>query len=334
MAALAARRTEDWKPIMSTSTGTLDDLGRPTLLGMSTKTLGIVLGMTAAAIWGAYLVLARSGVNAGLTASDIAFFRYGTAGLIMLPWLLMHRPATVAGVGRGRAAVLAALAGPLFVFASVGGYMFAPLAHGAILQPSGLTIGALVLAALVLKDRPGPGRIMGVAVILGGLVVIAGPGVLAGTALTPVGDLMFLAAGLMWAVFTVLTKRWELSPLQATAAVSVVSAAVYVPGYLVLEGIDRILAADPAMIVAQFVVQGVLSGVVAVLAFSKAVHLLGAGRASVFPAMVPAVAIVLGIPVTGEIPTQLHIAGLALVSVGLLLAVGAIRIPRRRARPT
>lgn len=267
-----------------------------------------------------------------MTGSDIAFIRYGVAGLVMLPWLARNRPGTLAGVGWRRGIILAALAGPLFVLTGVGGYRFAPLAHGAILQPAALTIGGTLLAAVVLKERPTVARVVGIGVILGGLAAIAGPAALTANRLTPVGDLMFMLAGLMWAVFAILTKRWSLAALPATAAVSVISAAAFVPAYLALVGLDRIAGTGPGMVFAQFMVQGVLSGVVAVFAFAKAVELLGAARAAVFPALVPAVAIALGVPVTGEIPTTVQLVGLALVSIGSLFAVGVLKTPRIMAR--
>ncbi|MGG2362323.1 hypothetical protein ACE4Z5_25605, partial [Salmonella enterica] len=90
----------------------------------------------------------------------------------------------------------------------------------------------IALSAVVLKDRPTVARLVGVAVMIAGLVVIAGPGLLAGGSLTPLGDAMFIVAGGMWALFTLLTKLWKVAPLPATAAVSVLSAAAFVPGYL------------------------------------------------------------------------------------------------------
>ena len=296
---------------------------------LSPEAKGMLFGLAAAVIWGAYLAMAKAGVSAGLLPSDIAFVRYAVAGLIMLPWLMRHGIGSFGGVGWARAVVLATLAGPLFILVGVGGYAFAPLAHGAVLQPAALTIGSLVLATIVLGDRPTIGRIVGVGVILAGLVVIAGPGLLVTQSLTPIGDAMFITAGLMWAVFAILTKRWSIAPLAATAAVSVLSAAVYAPAYLATAGLDRILAAPATMIVAQVIVQGVLSGVVAVIAFSKAAQLIGAARAAVFPALVPAVAIVLGVPVAGEVPTALQLAGLAVVSAGLLIALDIVELPAR-----
>jgi drug/metabolite transporter (DMT)-like permease len=71
-------------------------------------------------------------------------------------------------------------------------------------------------------------------------------------------------------------------------------------------------------------VQGVLSGVVAVILFTRAVALLGASSAAIFPALVPAATILIGIPVAGEWPTAGQWLGLAVVSGGLLIAVGAV----------
>lgn len=290
----------------------------------SPEALGIALGVTAALIWGSYLAMARAGISAGLGATDIAFIRFAVAGLIMLPWLLWHHPSRMAGVGWGRATMLALVAGPFFILIGAGGYQFAPLAHGAVLQPAALTLAAMIAASVLFGDRLTSARIVGIATILVGLVVIAGPGLLSGGATTPIGDAMFVAAGLMWAAFSILSKRWAVSPLAATAVVSVLSAVIYVPGYLVINGLDRVLALPTNTLMAQVLVQGVLSGVVAVIAFSRAVQLLGPGRAAVFPAMVPAAAIFLGVPIAGEWPTALQLAGLAIVTGGLMIALGII----------
>ncbi len=286
---------------------------------------GFALGLLAALIWGSYLALARAGVAAGLDANDIAFIRYGVAGLVMAPWLLARQPATLAGVGWLRGLILTALVGPLFILIGVGGYSYAPLAHGAVLQPAALTLAGMGLAALVLKDRLTRARLTGGVVIVLGLAVIAGPGLLSGGALTPLGDAMFVAAGLMWAGFTALTRRWGIAPLAATAAVSVLSLLIYGPLYLGFVGVERLLAQPWSVLLPQIVVQGLLSGVVAVIAFSAAVQRLGAGRAAVFPVLVPAVAIVLGIPIVGEWPTSMQLVGLGVVTIGLAMASGLLR---------
>jgi drug/metabolite transporter (DMT)-like permease len=74
-----------------------------------------------------------------------------------------------------------------------------------------------------------------------------------------------------------------------------------------------------------------LSGVVAVILFTRAAELLGPARAAIFPALVPGAAILIGIPVAGEWPNAWQIAGLALVSLGLLVAIGVVKVGSRKA---
>jgi drug/metabolite transporter (DMT)-like permease len=79
----------------------------------------------------------------------------------------------------------------------------------------------------------------------------------------------------------------------------------------------------------------VLAGGLAVIAYGKAVTSLGAGRAAIFPALVPAFSLIIGVPVTGEVPTEPQLVGIAIVSIGLVLAldlVGSLPQPRPAAR--
>jgi drug/metabolite transporter (DMT)-like permease len=77
--------------------------------------------------------------------------------------------------------------------------------------------------------------------------------------------------------------------------------------------------------ITQALLQGLMQGVVALTAYSQAIRVLGVSRAVLFPAMVPAVSILVGIPIVGEIPNSTQISGLLLVTVGLMCAVGAFR---------
>jgi hypothetical protein len=56
----------------------------------------MALGALAVIIWGSYLAFACAGVSSGLTGFDFTAICYGTAGLIMLLWLLRHQPMTMA----------------------------------------------------------------------------------------------------------------------------------------------------------------------------------------------------------------------------------------------
>jgi drug/metabolite transporter (DMT)-like permease len=308
------------------------ELSRPALVAAksdprtaSREWRGYAFGATAALIWGLYLALARQGISSGLTPIDIAVFRYVTAGVVMLPYAVLHW-SSLRTIGFWRGLVLTALAGPPFILFAVGGYQFAPLAHGAVIQPAMVTVLSMLLAMIVLGERLGLGRIAGVAVILSGVALIAGPGLFSGSALSPLGDLMFAAAGLLWALFATMARRWQVPPVAGTALVTVLSALIMAPIALFHVGLPHYIALPLDVLFVQISVQGVLTGVISIIAYTTAVTLLGPGKAAVFPALVPAAAILAGIPIAGEWPTTLQIFGLSLVSTGLLIAIGLLRL--------
>jgi drug/metabolite transporter (DMT)-like permease len=263
---------------------------------------GWAWGAIAALVWGGYMASARAGTLGGLTPPDFALLRYGTAGLILLPVLARGGLGTLGGVGWPRGLVLAALAGPAFILFGTLGFRWAPLAHGAVVQPATVTLGAMALAMLLLGERVAPRRWAGAAVVLAGLLMVSGDGGFGGGEAWR-GDLCFAAAGLLWAAFTVLGRRWGVAPMAATAVVSVVGGAIAVLVFLAFGDAGALLAQGPRVILTQAVVQGPLSGILAVYAFARAVAALGAARAALFTALVPGVAVLLGVPAAGEWPT-------------------------------
>lgn len=289
---------------------------------------GVLYGLAAVAMWAGYLAFARAGVKAGLLPQDFILLRYGVAGLALLPWLLRHDPARLAGVGWRRGLALALFAGPVFIALGVAGYRYAPLSHGAVMQPAALTLGSMAAGWLLFGERPGAARIAGIAIILGGLALIAGG---AGSSAEHAdgvwrGDLLFIAAGSFWVAFTMLLRRWGVGALPATAAVAVVSAAVVIPAFLIWADPARLLALPPKMLVGQILVQGLGAGLFAVFSYGRAVEILGAGRAVLFPALVPAATLLLGLPVAGELPSVTELSGALATTLGLAVAMGALRI--------
>ena len=69
----------------------------------------------------------------------------------------------------------------------------------------------------------------------------------------------------------------------------------------------------------QLVAQGIFAGAGGTYLFTRAVVLLGAGRAAVFPSLVPGFTLLIGFLVLGEIPSPAQLAGLAIVLVGFRL---------------
>ncbi len=285
-------------------------------------TEGVLFGLLAALIWGAYFALARAGVSVGLNASDITFLRYGIAGTLLSVWFLPPFRGNLRGVTWPRIAALTIIGGPPFTLMSVSAYAFAPLAHGAVFQPGTMTTASAILGYLVLHEPIGPARIIGTVTIVAGLAITAGESLGGVGHWTLLGDAMFACAGLQWATYATLARHWRIAPMSATACMSVLSCVVYVPFYLAGSGPIRLLSLSRAMLTTQAVAQGVMSGIVAVFAYSAAVERIGGGRAGVFGALVPAFGIVLGIPLVGDIPTKWQVVGLIVVTLGTMLSGG------------
>ena len=293
--------------------------------------IGTGFGLIAAVAWSAYTVASRAAVDDGFSAWDLTAIRFLVAGLVLLPVVLRRGVADLAGVGWGRGAVLALGAGPVFSGLYTYGLGMTPYAHGPVISPSVVTIGALGLAALILGERIGLWRGLGTATVLVGLVIVAG-----GDFLAPEGpefsayDMLFVGSGLLWATYTVLLRRWRIDPMAGAAAVALLSAITLTPAYLATADLGRLFA-DPGALLFHAAMQGLVAAVLAVIAFSKAVELLGAGRAGLFPSLVPVLAVVLGMPLLNEIPTLVQGAGVAVATVGLAFASGVV--PRTEPKP-
>ena len=290
------------------------------------RRLGVLSGATMA--FGASLsfAAARAGILGGLSPVDLIFARFIVAGLIMLPVLLHFGVRDLAGIGWTRGLVLTALGGAVFSLLQTGGYGFAPLAHGAVIAPATVTIASTIGAAFFLRERLGRNHLMGAAIVLGGILLIGWDGLV-----KPVGerawlgDLLFFGSSLLWACFTLLLRHWRVPALRATAVVSVLSCLVSTPAYLLWATPGHLSALPTGALVFQGLIQGGLQGAVTMVAYNQAVMLLGVSRAVLFPAIVPAVSVLVGIPIVGEIPSALQIGGLALVTLGLLTTVGLLR---------
>lgn len=285
--------------------------------------LGVALGLTTALIWSAYMVLVRDGVTGGFAPIDMAAARYWPAGLIMLPVLLKAGIRDLGGIGWGRGLVLTIFAGPPFALFMSYGLSFTPISHGGVIAPSSLTMMATLLAVIFLGERLSRLRMLGLLFILTGVVMVAGLSFLATfNAEVLLGDLLVIGAPTCWAIFTLLLRVWQIDPVRGTAVVVVIGSIGLVPFHIAFADYDNLMQIGWAEIGVQLLGQGVMNGFLATLLFVITVAKIGPARAAVFPSLVPALTVLIGAPVLGEIPTLYQIGGLAAVTLGLVLAVG------------
>jgi drug/metabolite transporter (DMT)-like permease len=279
---------------------------------------GIACGIGTALFWAIGFVAARHGISAGFSPADIVLHRFVWAGLVFLPLLARDGVMNFASVGWRKSILLTLVGGPPLAHLSYAGFLFVPLAHGSVIQPSCAVIGGLMLAALVLKEKIPAYRAAGAAVIVFGLGVIGGEALATIGTHGLLGDLAFATAGLLFATFAMLLRLWQITPMRAVAVTSVV-ALVDLPVHWLAFGFERMIELGFVENLVQAVVQGFFTGVGATYLFTRSVGLLGAGRAAVFPSLVPGFTMLLGFLALGEVPSAAQLAGLAIVLIGFRL---------------
>ena len=278
--------------------------------------LGIACGAGAALFWALGLAIGRHGILIGFAPADIVFHRFVWAGLVFLPFFARD---AVHSIGWRKSVWLTLAGGPLLAFFSYAGFLFVPLAHGGVIQPACSAVGGLLLARLVLAEKLPAQRVAGAAVILLGLCVIGGEA-LATIGLHGVsGDLLFATAGLFFALFATLVRKWRIAPLRAVAVTAVVSLAG-IPIYWAAFGFGSMIAQGFWENLLQALGQGIFGGAGAVYLFTQSVVRLGVARAAVFPSLVPGFVLLLGPLLLGEMPTALQLIGFAIVLVGFRFA--------------
>jgi drug/metabolite transporter (DMT)-like permease len=281
--------------------------------------VGVACGVGAALCWALGFAATRHGLRAGLSPADLLAHRYFWSGIAFLPFVVRSGLGDLLGIGWGRGLALMVMGGPVFAIISYAGFLFVPLGHGSVIQPSCATLGGLFLAAALLKEHISLSRWAGAVVIVCGLAIIGiesigdiGPSGVK-------GDLIFVLTGFMFGSFGALLRLWRVSGLSAAAVVSVLSLSLF-PVYVAFGGLNDLVAAGLRENVLQAFAQGLLAGPVALYLFAYSIQVLGAGRAAVFPAIVPALALLVGWLLIGEPPTALQGAGLVTVLLGFYLA--------------
>ncbi len=281
----------------------------------------LLKGFAAAAavivIWSGFNIVSRMGGRSPLTPYDMVAIRFVVSGIVFLPfvwtrWRRLKWP---------RLAVLAAVGGTGYTLFIYSGFALAPAAHAGILVNGGIPFASALIAWLILGHRPGIRSEFALLVAGLGIVMIGihSVGQLSGApAHQWVGDMFFLLAAISFAIFVLLLKHWNISPIDATVGVSVISMVFYTPVYLLF--LPKAITTVPvSFILLQGVYQGILAASIAGLLFAYAIHNIGPQRATLMLAMVPGISAVAAVPLLGESLDAVTIAGVVLVTLGAVL---------------
>jgi drug/metabolite transporter (DMT)-like permease len=291
--------------------------------------LGSAALFFAAASWGGTYVASKY-VLAYVAPFALVLLRYALASLIFAPALLVTRRHL-----RRRDLL------PVAVAALIGLTLTHSLqflgtqlstAHAGALLTSSSPVFMLIFGSLLLHERLTRRRIAALVVAPIGVVVVIGPGDMRGHAGAAVGDVLLTAAGITWALYSVLVRRLasRLPGLVLTAYITLVGAALSVP--LGVPQLLEIRALPPAVWLSLLYI-GVVSTVIAYYLWNRGMELVEAGSGAVFFFAQPLTGVFFSWLFLHEHLGPTFFAGAALVLAGVALSFTAPRAAAARGAP-
>jgi drug/metabolite transporter (DMT)-like permease len=307
----------------------------------SPRAVGIAAAAVTIFIWTTFIVVARFMALKSLTPLDIVFCRFFGASLVLLPWgwwtvRKMRRDAVQAATFLGLSplswritATVGAFGGVGYAVLAYSAFVYAPASHGSVLLPGMLPLSTALFSVWLLGERLSGGRLLGLALILCGGLLVGGASLLKAFDGGEVwkGDVLFVCASTTWAIYTVTCRKHALAAVPATIAVIVFCALTYIPTYLVLSAAgvfaSKITSAPLGEVLFQIVWQGMGSVVISGITFTKMVQYFGPIRSTMLTAVVPGLSALGAVIFLNEPLYWNLVAGLALVTVGIVVGVRA-----------
>lgn len=178
-----------------------------------------------------------------------------------------------------------------------------------------------VIAAhyLTSDERATAGRLAGVALGFGGVVLMIGTEALGGLGTSAVAQLAILGAAVSYALAGIFGRRFRslgVSPLAAATGQTTASAVVLVPLALALER-PLVLPLPAAHVWGAVLGLALLSTALAYLIYFRVLATAGATNILLVTFLIPVSAILLGTTILGEQLAMKHFAGMGLIGLGL-----------------
>lgn len=289
------------------------------------KGWGIAMAILTILIWAGWMLSMRAGLKMSMTTTDLALLRFGVTGLILLP-LLVKRWSTIIQTPKRYLLGIAVGAGLPFFYLAGAGMQKAPVADAGLLITGTFPLFVTSFAVGVFKERLSMQRAIGLSAICAGVGVIMSISMLNQSTPHWQGHLLFLAASICWAIFTVSIRLSGLKPWEAAAWLCCASGTLLGLGVLAGLFTTNLPSAPLGELVWQGVVQVLLVGLVTGFSYTFAVRQLGAENTSAIGALTPVLVALGGVLWLAEPLGVFDKAGIALIASGVLLASG-IRLP-------
>lgn len=279
--------------------------------------IGLACAVGVVLLFSSFVIVSRYGLRTELEPTDLAFLRYVVAGLVLLPVFLRHG---TAGLTLRQAVALSGLGAIGFALLAYHGFQLAPASHGSALIHGALPALSLVLACLFARSVPQRLSLAGAVTIAAGVLLMIWDSLSLTDRGQLFGDLLLLCASGVWAGYGLLVRRLRVPALPASAIVTTLAMIGYAPLYLAVTW-TRVLTLPLSDVLAQAAFQGALIGALSIVLYTRVVQALGANAAALAAAFVPALTTLLAIPLLGERPSMMTLAGVLMVTLGIVVPI-------------
>ncbi|MDT7889004.1 MAG: DMT family transporter [Desulfurococcales archaeon] len=168
----------------------------------------------------------------------------------------------------------------------------------------------LLISHIAGFQRAGKGAVIGSIVAFSGVLAIYAP-----SNLEPNGVLLSLAASIFFAVSSVISSQISMGTLPLTSFQNIVGLPIIVITYLHIGGVLKLDLFTTIAIIHQGVGAGYVSYLAWYVLIKRSLEI-----ASSIIYIVPVATYLISIPITGEIPESMQIAGLLLILIGIYIA--------------
>ncbi|MEM8686651.1 MAG: DMT family transporter [Pseudomonadota bacterium] len=192
----------------------------------------------------------------------------------------------------------------------------------------------LVAHVLLADERMSKAKVTGVTAGFAGIVVLMGPGVLGGGDVGLAGQIACVGAAVSYALAATFGRRFAgVAPL-ATATGQVTCSSLLLLPLVCLVDQPWSLAMPGWDVIGSVIGIAVGSTALAYILYFRILQVAGATNVALVTFLVPVSAIVLGTLILGEVLRPEHIAGMALIALGLAIIDGRLWDWLRPSRPT
>jgi drug/metabolite transporter (DMT)-like permease len=255
-------------------------------------------------------------VHTTLSIFDLIAIRFGVSGLVVLPFILYFKPWKTLTLFR--AIVYSFLLGPIYMMFVFSGFIYAPASHSAVFFNGFLPFLTLIITSLWLKKRISRLQIISVFLILLGAFLILLDGASLKIENSWLGDLLFLIAGLLFAIYIVVSREWKITISELIFCTAFLNFLIYLPIWIIFipKNFGSISNTD---LFTQIIFQGIVPNLIGLLLVTIAVKKIGSAPTSAFLAGVPATASILSFFILGEYLGIKGWIGIVSITPGILI---------------